>query len=337
MVLNLKQLYIPHDLMERGTTMISVIVPVYNSEKYLVKCLNSLRYQTYHRLEIILINDGSTDSTREICERYCKKDTRFRLINTNKIGVSAARNVGLLASRGQYVGFVHPGDWVEEEMFEQLMTMLLKYQAEIVVCKYVEETKGEVIVPAGPDDIRFLTPPEAIHLMLLQKRTGSFLGNKLFSVKFFKSEPSIAFDQNIHLHEDLDVCSRLYLKSRAILFAPEPRYHYMTDNHTLRAEFFPRYLSGLPALLNTLDFLKTQKIKNVSYLIKEMYLHLNLDLIMLQYEIKPPQKKILKELKRNLYRFKFSEIKDSSLKWKTFITRINIGVGYYLWHKKLLK
>lgn len=317
--------------------MISIIVPVYNSEKYLVKCLNSLRYQSYHLLEVILINDGSTDSTREICEKYCKMDRRFRLINTNKIGVSAARNVGLLASRGQYIGFVHPGDWVEEEMFEQLMTMLIKYEAEIVVCKYVEETKGEIIIPAGPDEIQFVTPAEAIQLMLLQKRTGSFLGNKLFSVKFFKNEPAIVFDQTLHLHEDLDVCTRLYLNSQSILFVPEPRYHYMTDNHILHAEFFPRYLSGLTALLNTLNRLKTYNIKNVTYLLKEMYLQLNLTLIMLQYPIEPKSKKIMKELKHNLYRFKLSEIKDPALKWKIFTTRLNMAFGYYVWSRTSLK
>lgn len=316
--------------------VISIIVPIYNSDKYLRQCLNSLRYQSYHRVEIILVDDGSTDNSKSICEKYCKMDQRFRLINTNKIGSSAALNVGLLASRGDYIGFVHPGDWVEEDMFEQLMTNLIKYDAEIVVCRYIEEVKDELHVPSGPEETRFLTPSEAIHLMLLQSRTESFLCNKLFSIKLFKNEPSILFDQSIHLYEDLDVCSRLYLKSQSILFVPDPKYHYMTANHAWKMELFPRYSSGLIALLNLLNRLKDYTGQNVMWLLKEMYFQLNLQLIMMQHLLKPRPKRLLKDLKRNLYRFKLTEIKDSALQWLVFLTRVNVSVGYYFWQKSTL-
>lgn len=316
--------------------MISIIVPIHNSEKYLVKCLNSLRYQTYHRLEIILIDDGSTDSSKKICERYSKMDERFRLINTNGIGISAARNVGLLASRGQYIGFVHPGDWVEEDMFEQLMTMLDKQQVDIVVCKYIVETKDEMHFPPGPEETRFLTPIEAIQLMLSQNRTESFLCNKLFSVSLFKDEPSVLFDQSIHLYEDLDICCRLYLKSESILFVPDSHYHYMAANHTWRLEFFSRYLTGLPALLNLLNRLKDYTTQNAMYMLKETYLHLNLHLIMMQYKSEPQTKSQLKDLKRNLYRFKLSEIKNVSLKRMTLLTRVSLRLGYSFWERSSL-
>lgn len=311
--------------------MISIIVPIYNSEKYLRQCLNSLRYQSYHRLEILLVDDGSTDGSKQICEKYSKMDERFRLINTNEIGISAARNVGLLASRGDYIGFVHPGDWVEEDMFEQLMNSLNKYEAEIVVCRYVEEVKDKWHVPPGPEETRFLSPSEAIHLMLLQNRNESFLCNKLFSIELFKNEPSILFDQSIHLYEDLDVCCRLYLKSQSILFVPDSKYHYMTANHAWRVEFYPRYSSGLTALLNLLNRLKDYTAQNVTWLLKEMYFQLNLQLIMMHYSLNPRPKRLLKELKRNLYQFKLAEIKDTSLKWIIFLTRVNLPLGHYFW------
>lgn len=312
--------------------MISIIVPIYNSEKYLVRCLNSLRYQTYHRLEIILIDDGSTDSSLSICKKYQKLDNRFRLINTNRIGLSGARNVGVLAAKGDCVGFVHPADWIEEIMIEQLLTTMTLHDADIAACKYVEETREELIFPPGPENKRFLSAEEAVRLLLLQNRTESFLCNKLFSIKLFTAEPVIMFDQAIHLYEDFDVCCQLFLKSRAIIYVSEPRYHYMSESHQWEREKFDNYYSGLTALLKTLERLKTHSVQlDLLWLIKEMYFRLNLYLLMVLYERKPKEKNRIKELKRNLYRFKLSEIHDMPLKRLIMLTRINLSIGYYTW------
>ncbi|MBM6615850.1 glycosyltransferase family 2 protein [Desemzia sp. RIT804] len=315
--------------------MISIIVPVYNSEKHLVRCLNSLCSQTYHRLEIILIEDGSSDASRSICERYCKMDHRFRLIITNNVGISAARNVGVLSSQGDYIGFVHPGDWVDEDMFEQLMTMLDRYHSEAIVCRYTEEIRDQLISPPGPEVVRLLSPEDAISLMLVQNRTESFLCNKLFSASLFKSGTMILFDQNLHLYEDLDVCCQLYFKSESILCMPESRYHYMTENHIWKKEFYDNYLSGLTALLKILDRLKEQSTQ-LLWRIKEMYAHLNLYLIMVGYKYKPKEKSQLRELKYNLYRFKLSELNDVSLKRKIMILRISISIGYSFFGHSIL-
>ena len=312
--------------------MISIIVTIYNSEKYLVRCLNSLRYQTYHRLEIILIDDGSTDSSKLICEKYQKLDNRFRLINTNQIGLSAVRNVGILAAKGDWIGFVHPADWVEEIMFEQLMTTMTIHEADIADCKYVEETRDELIFPPGPEDKRFLSAEEAIRLLLLQNRTESFLCNKLFSIKLFTEEPVIMFDQNIHLYEDFDVCCQLFLKSRSIIYVSEPRYHYMSENHQWESTKVENYYSGSAALLRALERLESQSIQlDLLWLIKEMYLRLNLYLLMVLYERRPKDKHQLKEIKRNLYRFKLSEINDMALKRIITTARVNLSAGYYMW------
>lgn len=312
--------------------MISIIVTIYNSEKYLVRCLNSLRYQTYHRLEIILIDDGSTDSSKLICEKYQKLDNRFRLINTNQIGLSAVRNVGILAAKGDWIGFVHPADWVEEIMFEQLMTTITIHEADIADCKYVEETRDELIFPPGPEDKRFLSAEEAIRLLLLQNRTESFLCNKLFSIKLFTEEPVIMFDQNIHLYEDFDVCCQLFLKSRSIIYVSEPRYHYMSENHQWESTKVENYYSGSAALLRALERLESQSIQlDLLWLIKEMYLRLNLYLLMVLYERRPKDKHQLKEIKRNLYRFKLSEINDMALKRIITTARVNLSAGYYMW------
>ena len=116
--------------------MISVIVPVYNVEKYLEECLESIRHQTYTDIEVILVNDGSTDGSREICEQYCEKDIRFRLINQENQGQSVARNRGVAESTGQFIMFVDSDDVVKENIVEVLLSYM-KADVDLVECNLV--------------------------------------------------------------------------------------------------------------------------------------------------------------------------------------------------------
>ena len=102
--------------------MISVIVPVYNAEEYLEECLESIKNQTYTNIEVILVNDGSTDGSKEICEQYCEKDNRFKLVNQENQGQSVARNLGVAESVGQFIMFVDSDDVVRENIVEVLLS-----------------------------------------------------------------------------------------------------------------------------------------------------------------------------------------------------------------------
>ena len=106
--------------------LISIIIPVYNVEKYLEDCLNSVVNQTYKNLEIILIDDGSTDNSGKICDLYAKKDNRIVVIHKENAGVSSARNVGLKIAKGLYIGFVDPDDYIAEDMYEILYQNIIK-------------------------------------------------------------------------------------------------------------------------------------------------------------------------------------------------------------------
>ena len=101
--------------------MISVIIPVYNVENYLEECLNSVQHQTYTNIEVILVNDGSTDNSKHICERYCKEDSRFQLLNQENQGLSAARNNGVAASTGEFISFVDSDDIILPNYLETLI------------------------------------------------------------------------------------------------------------------------------------------------------------------------------------------------------------------------
>ena len=108
--------------------MISVIVPVYNVEKYLEECLDSIQNQTYSDIEVILVNDGSTDKSKEICGKYCKQDNRFQLLNQENQGLSAARNRGVAASTGEFIAFVDSDDIIRQDYLE----VLIRYMSEEV-------------------------------------------------------------------------------------------------------------------------------------------------------------------------------------------------------------
>lgn len=120
---------------------VSIIVPIYNVEKYLANCLESLLQQTHKQIEIILINDGSKDNSLDICKAYAQKDPRIKLIDKVNEGVAIARNTGLTHATGDYVAFVDPDDWVEPEMYSNLLVACQKTQSPVCLCNFSKDTK----------------------------------------------------------------------------------------------------------------------------------------------------------------------------------------------------
>jgi len=118
--------------------LISVIIPVYNVEPYLKKCLDSVVTQTYKEIEIILVDDGSTDGSGPICDEYAAQDKRIRVIHKRNGGLSDARNVGLDRCSGRYVTFIDSDDYVASDYVERLYRILVEYNADIAVCDYFE-------------------------------------------------------------------------------------------------------------------------------------------------------------------------------------------------------
>lgn len=122
---------------------ISIIVPVYNVEKYLEQCLNSIINQTYKNLEIILVDDGSTDNSSDLCDLYAKNDKRIKIIHKINGGLSDARNVGLNVATGDFIGFVDSDDWIELDMYEIMLNAMLKSGSDIVSCGHFVEYKNK--------------------------------------------------------------------------------------------------------------------------------------------------------------------------------------------------
>ncbi|HDR4437495.1 glycosyl transferase [Bacillus thuringiensis serovar brasilensis] len=314
--------------------LISLIIPVYNAEKFLPRCLDSVKNQTYNDLEIILVNDGSTDNSGLICDEYAKKDKRFTVIHKENGGVSSARNVGLNVASGKYIGFVDPDDWIETTMFEKLYQLIEKNKADIVTCGYIRETVDGIILNKDIEsDIKILNQKEALNTIINPNGFRGFLWNKLFSVDVLNKDFKIYFDENIHFCEDLLFCCQAILNSRNMVYDSTPYYHYIIhSNNASQSRFSPKKLTALKALINVINLLKTkEEIKIEEY--KNYFMHMNISLLMNGMQEERLEKESYKELKGNLYRFNISDLTNKFVKLSCIIARLNINLYYFIWKK----
>ena len=151
--------------------LISVIVPVYNIEKYIARCIESIQNQTYRELEILLVDDGSTDSSGKICDEYAEKDERIQVIHRKNGGLSAARNTGIEVAKGEYIAFVDGDDWIDDTMYEEMAKLAKENTADFVACRYrciykdyqIDGSTGKVTVYTQPLSmlIQYLKEDEA--------------------------------------------------------------------------------------------------------------------------------------------------------------------------------
>lgn len=194
--------------------MVSVIVPIYNTEKYLEKCLASIEKQTYQNIEIILVNDGSKDNSEKIAASFVQRDSRFILVNQNNQGVSAARNHGLNKAHGQYVMFVDSDDWMEPDMIEILVKNCQKTGADVSCCQSDFQTRNDI------ESLEMWNQDRTIREFLAHKRINGQLTNKL--LKRSKTE-NVLFDTKIKYGEDalflwqlLKVCNGICLTNQVL-------------------------------------------------------------------------------------------------------------------------
>lgn len=208
--------------------LISIIVPIYNVELYLKKCLNSIVNQTYKNIEIILIDDGSTDKSGAICDSYANVDNRIIVIHKNNEGVSSARNAGLQIAKGEYIGFVDPDDWIAEDMYEVLYLNAKKYNADVSVCKFkIVNYRFLANLTKKSNDTIFLGLKESMYYMLSYK-TGYHCGpcNKLYKKEIIKE-----FDTKLSIAEDLLYNFEIYLEIKnGTVFENNEKYFYYYRN-----------------------------------------------------------------------------------------------------------
>ncbi len=181
---------------------ISIIIPIYNTGKYLHRCVKSILSQTLTDLELILVNDGSVDESGQICDEYARMDSRVKVIHKKNEGVSIARNTGIEAAQGEYIGFIDSDDWIEPDMYEELYSMAISKKCDIVMCdavtKYDDKPDEEDTITQLHEDV--LLMKEDISPKLLCEIAGS-VWRCIYKREIIKRN-NIIFPPNIPLSED---------------------------------------------------------------------------------------------------------------------------------------
>lgn len=261
---------------------ISIIIPVYNVELYIRKCLDSIVLQTYKNLEIICIDDGSTDDSGKICDAYAKKDSRFRVVHKQNYGYPSALNVGLDIVTGEFIGFVDPDDWVEDDFYNSLYSNLQKWNVDISIVGYYrnlkdEDTyvKNEISIPEVPIRSR-----DALYYAFVRDKYrgfGTYLWNKLFSSRFISryNGYGIRFDENLLVGCDVYFTAKCFLKSKGVIYSHKPYYHYLIrDNSLFHGKEINNREKGLLAYAKTLRLLEKNDIEEeILSFLKRFYVY----------------------------------------------------------------
>ena len=215
--------------------LITVIVPVYNVEKYLRRCLDSIIGQTYQNLEILCIDDGSIDNSGEICEQYAARDARIKVIHQENQGLSTARNRGLDAAEGEYIAFVDSDDYILEDMYKKMLAKLLDYNVDLCVCQWQYEfsdgrqvVKKQNIDPAIYGRKASLEFARFLYMGNYESGVVVAAWNKLYRRALFDT---IRFEGRIH--EDEAFSGRIMAKNISVYVMEEQFYVYAQNGDSL--------------------------------------------------------------------------------------------------------
>lgn len=246
--------------------LISVILPIYNVDKYLKQCLDSILNQTYKNLEIILVDDGSKDNSGKICDKYSKKDNRIKVIHKRNGGVSSARNTGLHVATGEYISFIDPDDFVEPYFIEKMHALMVENDCDIVQCDFFRYVDGNII-----DEIVENSKVEKISVYEFQKRlyTDNYIQTAVLWDKIYKKYifDNIIFpegkinEDEAKIHEIIDACN-----SDVIVTNQRWYYYRSAPNSIMKKKYNVSRLDIIPAMQSRLKFFKEKNEQELYFL-----------------------------------------------------------------------
>ncbi len=209
---------------------ISVIVPVYNTQKFLGKCLESIINQTFKDIEIICVNDGSIDNSPTILNDYAEKDSRIKIINQKNGGLSCARNTGINNAKGEYIGFVDSDDWIDLDFLEKLYNAAKKFDADIATggIKRVRSYKWKYHLKINKEECTENTDRKFVLCDVPEK---CYVWNKIYRLEKIK-QFSLYFEAGVYFEDRCYTCEALY-KLKKLAVVPDTYYNYWTNPNSI--------------------------------------------------------------------------------------------------------
>lgn len=312
--------------------LISVIVPVYNIEKYVDRCVESIVNQTYKNLEIILVDDGSSDRSACICDQWKERDTRIKVIHKRNGGLSDARNRGIKSAKGNYYSFVDGDDMLDSQMIEKLYNALILANADVSMCRMekIEQFKRYATREFLDNNISKieLDGVEAIRLLLREKIDCSAC-LKLYKKEMFSN---LEFPYG-KTNEDFALMYKLFYKTQKIIYISDILYYYyFRENSITSSSFSEKQFDKIDNCIEMLEYIKFNlpEIKNEAYYYlqkQSLYLLKTLCITGLEKQYRNRYKQLRRILKENSIRI----IKSNwfSLKEKMMILCITWFPGLY--------
>ncbi len=249
----------------KDTPLVSILVPVYNVENYLAECLDSLCGQTLKNIEIVCVNDGSTDESARVLDEYAKKDGRIKVVNKPNGGLPSARNAGLNHATGEYVGFVDSDDYVDKTMFKKMYAKAKKANADIVVCgghPFPNEDQAHNWLKKILSPRNVVYKSNALKSLFDEPGAQPFLWRNLVRRELIESN-NLRLDEKIVLGEDVAFQFKIFSKAKCVAFMSDKFYYYRYArpnsimNDSKFADYGGRILKHVSMLENTLQTLKS--------------------------------------------------------------------------------
>lgn len=293
--------------------LISIIVPIYNIENYIEECVQSIINQSYKDLEIILVDDGSSDNSPLICDELAKKDNRIRVIHKKNGGLSSARNAGIEIAKGEYFGFVDGDDIINKDMYDYLLNIAIKEEADIVQCEYKRFTeKSEIIDENYHNEITIFSNIDAMKNL---HKPGINISSIVIWSKIYKRElfEGIIFPKG-KIHEDENIAYKLFYKANKLIYTKRELYYYRnTPNSIITSKYNKNRLDVLDALDERFNFIsKNINDKELYDLSLEYYMMYCVNSYDLYKENNPNDKETLKGVQKRV-KEKLNLINDCNL------------------------
>lgn len=308
--------------------LVSIIIPIYNVESYLKRCIESVINQTYKNLEIILVNDGSTDNCGTICDKYKNKDNRIKVIHKKNGGLSDARNAGIEIATGKYLTFIDSDDYVSIDYIEYMINMLEEKKAQLAICKVKEVWPNSKLKDEAYTKIQVLNSKQTFENLLLDKGIEVSSYAKLYSIDLFKK---LRFPKG-KVYEDTAIIYKIIANANRIVYGDKYCYYYISREGSIskHKEFNSSEIDYIEHTEQMLNFIR-KRYKNLKIPVYRYYVYYKFRILKMLVFTKPRNKKMEKQIIEDIKKYQkiVFKYKETPKKDKIAIILLNLGLPIF--------